>query len=286
MYASKYFTCEQIDERLLQGYYDDAVAAGFEGTFQEFLESLNQALAFIQDPKASKIELTPISVLEATQVQAAIAELAIQIFPLTATFGMNNQTTYTETHEVSQEVTPIIGLNIYRKDINVAADSEVTVDHQDVSLNPSTKTITFTSGFTKASAGTEVVNIQVTETGQVVNLTANYKFSHYRYRGAVSSLPSAANLIDTIKQLATKEFSESPTLGETKLNGGMYYIFAVKGVYDLIIRNARTGGSIEYVERGKNLQIALENTPGITATYSYIIVPKSSNTWYFEIANS
>ena len=36
MYLSKYYTCEEIDERLLQGYYDDFVKAGFVGTIQEF----------------------------------------------------------------------------------------------------------------------------------------------------------------------------------------------------------------------------------------------------------
>lgn len=36
MYLSKYYTCEEIDERLLQGYYDDFVKAGFGGTIQEF----------------------------------------------------------------------------------------------------------------------------------------------------------------------------------------------------------------------------------------------------------
>lgn len=37
MYISKWFTCEEIDERLKQGYYDDFVSAGFVGTLQEFL---------------------------------------------------------------------------------------------------------------------------------------------------------------------------------------------------------------------------------------------------------
>lgn len=36
MYISKYYTCEEIDQRLLQGYYDDFVRAGFGGTIQEF----------------------------------------------------------------------------------------------------------------------------------------------------------------------------------------------------------------------------------------------------------
>ena len=36
MYVSKYYTCEEIDQRLLQGYYDDFVKAGFGGTLNEF----------------------------------------------------------------------------------------------------------------------------------------------------------------------------------------------------------------------------------------------------------
>lgn len=40
MYTSKYYTCEQIDQRLLQGYYDDAVANGFIGNIAEFWEKI------------------------------------------------------------------------------------------------------------------------------------------------------------------------------------------------------------------------------------------------------
>ena len=36
MYTSKHYTCEEIDQRLLQGYYDDAVANGYTGTLKEF----------------------------------------------------------------------------------------------------------------------------------------------------------------------------------------------------------------------------------------------------------
>lgn len=36
MYVSKYYTCEEIDKRLLQGYYDDSLAHGFVGTLKEF----------------------------------------------------------------------------------------------------------------------------------------------------------------------------------------------------------------------------------------------------------
>lgn len=37
MYVSKHYKSgEEVDQRLLQGYYDDAVGAGFVGTLQEF----------------------------------------------------------------------------------------------------------------------------------------------------------------------------------------------------------------------------------------------------------
>lgn len=36
MYVSKYYTCEEIDQRLLHGYYDDSLAHGFVGTLKEF----------------------------------------------------------------------------------------------------------------------------------------------------------------------------------------------------------------------------------------------------------
>lgn len=36
MYTSKHYTCQEIDQRLLQGYYDDAITNGFQGSLQEF----------------------------------------------------------------------------------------------------------------------------------------------------------------------------------------------------------------------------------------------------------
>ena len=43
-YISKYFTAEEIDQRLLQGYYDDAVKAGYTGTKQQLLTSIIKSL--------------------------------------------------------------------------------------------------------------------------------------------------------------------------------------------------------------------------------------------------
>lgn len=40
MYQSKYYTCEEIDERLLKGYYDDAVLKGYSGSLDQMKASL------------------------------------------------------------------------------------------------------------------------------------------------------------------------------------------------------------------------------------------------------
>lgn len=54
MYTSKYYTCEQIDQRLLQGYYDDAVAHGFTGNISEFWEKILSISGVITDLRGLK----------------------------------------------------------------------------------------------------------------------------------------------------------------------------------------------------------------------------------------
>lgn len=75
MYTSKYYTCEQIDQRLLQGYYDDAVAAGYKGTKDEFISGLNNAVSKAIDT-AKAISFDPTHTLvDFKTVQAALEEL-------------------------------------------------------------------------------------------------------------------------------------------------------------------------------------------------------------------
>ena len=50
MYNSKYYTCEQIDQRLLEGYYDDAVAAGYTGSKAQYLAGLLKAINYSANP--------------------------------------------------------------------------------------------------------------------------------------------------------------------------------------------------------------------------------------------
>lgn len=79
MYNSKYYTCEQIDQRLLEGYYDDAVAAGYTGSKAQYLAELLRAINYSANPTitADKVVYnTAISGLTSKNVQGAIDELA------------------------------------------------------------------------------------------------------------------------------------------------------------------------------------------------------------------
>lgn len=79
MYNSKYYTCEQIDQRLLEGYYDDAVAAGYTGSKAQYLAGLLKAINYSANPTmtADKVVYNPaISGLTSKNVQSAVDELA------------------------------------------------------------------------------------------------------------------------------------------------------------------------------------------------------------------
>lgn len=82
MYNSKYYTCEQIDQRLLQGYYDDAVAAGYTGSKSQYLAGLLKAINYSANPNitADKVVYNPaISGLTSKNVKLALDELAEKI---------------------------------------------------------------------------------------------------------------------------------------------------------------------------------------------------------------
>ena len=76
MYNSKYYTCEQIDQRLLEGYYDDAVAAGYTGSKAQYLAGLLQAINYSANPTitADKVAYNSASGLY-KNVQEALGEI-------------------------------------------------------------------------------------------------------------------------------------------------------------------------------------------------------------------
>ena len=95
MYLSRYFTCEQIDERLLQGYYDDAVAAGYEGTKEEFLEELLAAINFIRDPQSSFIKYKDTNVED--ELDSTTQKIALLYAKVDVTITASPSTIYKDT---------------------------------------------------------------------------------------------------------------------------------------------------------------------------------------------
>ena len=79
MYNSKHYTCEEIDQRLLEGYYDDAVAAGYTGSKSQYLAGLLQAINYSANPAitADKVAYNSASGLY-KNVQEALGGIARQ----------------------------------------------------------------------------------------------------------------------------------------------------------------------------------------------------------------
>lgn len=222
--------------------------------------------------------------LVATDVQGGIKELATAIFPVTASIYEGN----TGTFETGTRVTPLLKLDIKRNGVNVQSSSTVSVnppEDMEVTTASNRKVITYTGE--PLTSGTHTYAIDVVQGGQhAAPLTAEYKFSYYRYKGALSSKPNTANIVAAIRALP-KELSTVTKLEQTTLEGGMYYLFAVKGTVRLIVKNAKSGGTIDIPASDKGTCIVpQENGVGDGNTYSWVIVPASPNTWYFQITNS
>lgn len=80
-YSSKHFTAEQMDQRLLQGYYDDAVEAGYQGTKDEFVDQLVRLVtALTNNEIGSLIEdgaITTTKIAGSSIVKSHIADEAV-----------------------------------------------------------------------------------------------------------------------------------------------------------------------------------------------------------------
>lgn len=90
MYNSKHYTCEEIDQRLLEGYYDDAVAAGYTGSKAQYLADLLKAINHSANPTITADKVlynSAISGLTSKNVQDAIDELSNLVTSLKAEFS-------------------------------------------------------------------------------------------------------------------------------------------------------------------------------------------------------
>ena len=169
-----------------------------------------------------------------------------------------------------------MSLSITRQGTSVATDAVVSV-------SPSTGVTIASnnSGWTGPvlTSGNNTFTTTVQQGGQTKSVDAKFNFTYYRYRGALSNVPS--DYATAIKSLA-KEFSTSASLSSTTLAANKYYLFAVKGInVTFTVKHAQTGGTISGCVTG-TATIEQENGAG-SNVYSYVLVPASSSEWNFTI---
>lgn len=149
MYKSKYYTCEEIDERLLKGYYDDAVSNGYSDTFEQFKIEL-ASLKDIADNKANisnnKKDIAVLSKglsdeiarsmerdvhlnTEVLQLDSRVLELEKSQWPLELTLGLSS-----ELLEYTNEFIPIsVNYSVKHKgELKVPITLTLTKDGVDV----------------------------------------------------------------------------------------------------------------------------------------------------------
>ena len=222
--------------------------------------------------------------LTSVNAQQAFAEIAREIYPVQVTIAESNAGTF----EIGTRKTPHIVLSILRNGADVSSSANTTSSQGKVQSDH--KTI----DGVELTSGTTTFQISVTQGGQTVSPDNQvFSFKNYLYKGSFASSQKAAikaNLVSAIKS-KTKVLSDDKTLapsGGVQLNGGDCYLFAVKGHVNLVVKNAKSGGtiSVDSSDKGFITDFPQENNPSLTNEYSWIIVPASSNTWYFQITNS
>ena len=104
MYISKYYTCPEIDQRLLQGYYDDAVHHGFQGTiddFWKFILSIKDCIKTSQGSVATQNNFSD-------ELKAKLDGIENGARNITKMSQLNNDTHYQNTDEVASLISDAI----------------------------------------------------------------------------------------------------------------------------------------------------------------------------------
>lgn len=104
MYTSKYYTCPEIDQRLLQGYYDDAIHHGFQGTiddFWTFILSIKDCIKTSQGSVATQNNFSD-------ELKAKLDGIENGARNITKMSQLNNDTHYQTEEEVRSTFTSLI----------------------------------------------------------------------------------------------------------------------------------------------------------------------------------
>jgi hypothetical protein len=120
MYTSKYYTCPEIDQRLLQGYYDDAVHHGFQGTIDDFWEFILSIKNCIKTSESSVATQNNFS----NELKAKLDGIEEGAKNITKMSQLNNDTHYQTDEEVRTTFDSLIAEAINH--IQVPSGTEVT----------------------------------------------------------------------------------------------------------------------------------------------------------------
>lgn len=104
MYISKYYTCPQIDQRLLQGYYDDAIRHGFIGNmndFWKFILSIRECIKLTPDSVATQNNFS-------NELKAKLDSIEYGARRVTQMSQLDNNTHYQNELEVRNIINPLI----------------------------------------------------------------------------------------------------------------------------------------------------------------------------------
>ncbi len=120
MYTSKYYTCPEIDQRLLHGYYDDAVHHGFQGTIDDFWKFILSIKDFIKTFEGSVATQNNFS----NELKAKLEGIENGAKNITKMSQLNNDTHYQTDEEVRSTFSSLIADAINH--IQVPSVPEVT----------------------------------------------------------------------------------------------------------------------------------------------------------------
>lgn len=211
-----------------------------------------------------------------------------EVFPLTVAVETTNAGNYEVGSYVNGvykgSIKPNIKLKITRNGSDIASLATVTPSSGQVSSD--NKTITDSSIYT----GSKTINVDVSQNGQTKRVSRTWSFMNYVYGGEVSSKPANPAAVKTLIETtwandsSKRTLSQSKTKTSTPLAANKYYVFAVNGIVNLVVRDNATSGIITGCDTD-TVELNRVNGSG-SDTYTYVIVEKSSSAWNFKITNN
>lgn len=303
MYNSKYYTCEQIDQRLLEGYYDDAVAAGYTGSKAQYLAGLLRAINYSANPTltADKVIYNPaISGLTPKNVQGAIDELANKKFDkdgVVQSTGESEDKVMSQkaVNDLSSDILSRVGIFAQNKTINkdtiLITKEQVEIGdkfHIEASYVSGNARIEFV-GDNENILGNVLIE-RTSKTSKDFIIPKNFSYAITRAYFVIELLVSEANnnnLHKNIKNITNQQVQHSNNLLFNSYSLGTPNISFTQGnIMDDGSLDTNNSKRIVSVEIDKPFYIALKNGWAIKAIYDYTNSQRTSSISLSEYLNT